>query len=144
MTNKLRGAVVGFGRMGMTHYSILKPHPKVEFVGLCEPSSFIRKNVDKYLDVKSYADFDQMLADTEPNFVIVATPTGLHADCALRSIHQGAHIFMEKPLALTANDGQQILAALDERPVINQVGYVIRFNDIFLAIRRLLPPPSGS
>ena len=129
---------MGFGRMGMTHYSILKPHPQVEFVGVCEPSSFIRRNVDKYLGVKPYADFDQMLGDTEPDFVIVATPTGLHADCALQSIRQGAHIFMEKPLALTPKDGQQILAALNERPVINQVGYVIRFNDIFLAIRRLL------
>lgn len=138
MTKRLRGSVVGFGRMGMTHYSILNSSPSVDFVSVCDPSSFIRKNVEKHLRVKAYADYDQMLVQTTPDFVIVATPTGLHAEHALHAIRHGAHIFMEKPLALTGNDGQELLAALDERSVINQVGYVVRFNDIFLAVKQLL------
>ena len=138
MTNRLRGAVVGFGRMGMTHYSILNPHPAVEFVSICDPSSFVRRNAEKQLRIKAYSDYDKLLVDSEPDFVIVATPTGLHAEQALHAIRQAKHIFMEKPLALTAGEGQQLLAALDEKPVVNQVGYVVRFNDIFLAVKGLL------
>ena len=72
MTKRLRGAVVGFGRMGMTHYSILNSSPSVDFVSVCDPSSFIRKNVEKHLRVKTYADYDRMLGETMPDFVIVA------------------------------------------------------------------------
>ena len=49
---------MGFGRMGMTHYSILNANPQVEFVSVCDPSSFIRKNVEKHLGVKTYAEYD--------------------------------------------------------------------------------------
>jgi predicted dehydrogenase len=138
MTNKLRGAIVGFGRMGMTHYSIMNSNPKLEFVAVCDPSSFIRKNVEKYLQVKTFPDHAEMFNEVEPDFVVVATPTGLHADCALNAIERGTHIFMEKPLAVSVEDGAAVLDALNGYPVINQVGYVVRFNDIFRAVKELL------
>ena len=138
MTRKLRGAVVGFGRMGMTHYSILHPDPKLEFVAACDPSSFIRKNVEKYLKIRTFEHHDEMFSELEPDFVIVATPTGLHTDCAVAAIERGTHIFMEKPLAVSVEDGRRIMDALEARPVINQVGYVVRFNDIFSNIKTLL------
>jgi predicted dehydrogenase len=124
--------------MGMTHYSILNTNPKLDFVAVCDPSSFIRKNVEKHLRVSTFDGHDEMLRETKPDFVIVATPTGLHADCALAAIEQGTHIFMEKPLAVTVDDGRAVLDALSSNPVINQVGYVVRFNDIFRAVKDLL------
>ena len=138
MTHRLRGAVVGFGRMGMTHYSILNTHPDVEFVGVCDPSSFIRKNVEKFLKVDTFETHEDMLQQAEPNFVIVASPTGQHAACAQAAIDRGTHVFMEKPLAVKIDDGRAVLDALGKKPVVNQVGYVVRFNDIFLAIKELL------
>ena len=138
MTSKLRGAVVGFGRMGMTHYSILNSNPKLEFAAVCDPSSFIRKNVEKYLQVNTFDNHDEMLREVELDFIIVATPTGLHADCALAAIDRGTHIFMEKPLSVSLEDGRAVLDALEARPVINQVGYVVRFNEIFQAVKELI------
>ena len=124
--------------MGMTHYSILNSNPKMEFVAVCDPSSFIRKNVEKFLRVNTFPGHAEMLREVEPDFVIVATPTGLHADCALAAIERGTHIFMEKPLAVTVEDGRAVLDALSSNPVNNQVGYVVRFNDIFRAVKDLL------
>ena len=124
--------------MGMTHYSILNSNPKLEFVGICDPSSFIRKNAEKYLHVESFEGHEEMLDRTSPDFVIVSTPTGLHADCAIAAINRGTHVFMEKPLSVSVDDGRAILGALAAKPVVNQVGYVVRFNDIFLAVKKLV------
>ncbi len=138
MTSPLRGAVTGFGRMGITHFSILNCHPDVEFAAICDPSSFIRNKVEKHLKIPVFSDHDTMIDESDLDFVIIATPTGTHSDCALHAIGSGVHMFMEKPLAVTPEDGQKILAALKGRSLVNQVGYVIRFNDIFLAVKRLL------
>jgi len=138
MTNPLRGAIVGFGRMGMTHYSILNNHPDVEFAAICDPSSFIRNKVEQYFGIDTYSNHQEMIRQSSPDFVMIATPTGTHMDCAVDSINSGVHMFMEKPLAVTPNDGDKILNALSENPVVNQIGYVLRFNDIFLAIKKVL------
>lgn len=138
MTSPLRGAVTGFGRMGITHFSILNCHPEVEFAAICDPTSFIRSKAEKHLGIPVFSDHAKMIDESDLDFVIIATPTGTHADCALRAIENGVHMFMEKPLAVTPSDGETILRALSERPVVNQVGYVLRFNDIFLAIKQIL------
>lgn len=138
MTSRLRGAVTGFGRMGMTHFSILNSRPDVDFVAICDPSSFLRGKVQKHLALDVFDSHEEMLRSVSPDFVIIATPTGLHVDCALSAIESGAHVFMEKPLAVTPSDGQTILDALQQRPVVNQIGYVLRFNDIILAIKALI------
>ena len=134
----LRGAIAGFGRMGMTHYSILNCHPDVEFVAICDPSSFIRNKVEQHLGIDTFGDHEEMIRGSSLDFILIATPTGTHKDCALEAISNGVHTFMEKPLAVTPDDGATILRALSENPVVNQVGYVLRFNDIFLAIKEIL------
>jgi len=138
MTSPLRGAVTGFGRMGMTHYSILNCHPEVQFVAICDPSSFIRSKAEAHLGIRVFSDHEEMLRESELDFVVIATPTGTHTDCAIHAIENGVHMFMEKPLAVTPEDGQRILDALAGKSLVNQVGYVVRFNDIFLAVKRLL------
>ena len=76
----LRGVVVGFGRMGLTHFSILNSHPDVEFVGACDSSSFVLRNVTKSLGIPTYKDYGRMIKETRPDFAIIATPTAMHAD----------------------------------------------------------------
>jgi predicted dehydrogenase len=124
--------------MGMTHYSILNCHPDVEFVAICDPSSFIRSKVEQHLGVDTYDNHEEMIDRSSPDFILISTPTGTHKDCALHSINNGIHMFMEKPLAVTPDDGDDILSALSGTQIVNQVGYVLRFNDIFLAIREIL------
>lgn len=138
MTKALRGAVVGFGRMGMTHFSILNSHPDVELVAICDPSSFIRTKVEQHLQVAAYSDHQEMIKDASLDFVLISTPTGMHKDCAVDAIDHGLHLFMEKPLSTTVADGAAILDSISQNPLVNQIGYVLRFNDIFLAVKNLL------
>ncbi|GAH61937.1 unnamed protein product, partial [marine sediment metagenome] len=76
----LKGGVIGFGRMGVTHYSILNTHPDVQFVAVCDSSKFILKNLKRYTSLKLFTDYRKMLDEVEIDFVIVATPTIYHTE----------------------------------------------------------------
>jgi predicted dehydrogenase len=131
----LKGAIIGFGRMGMTHYSTLNTHPEVEFAAVCESSGFVKKNLRRYTSLKLFSDFRRMLDESKIDFVIVATPTASHMEIATAAIEDGLHLFVEKPLTLTAAEASQLTAALSGKNLVNQVGYFLRFNEVFRAVK---------
>lgn len=134
----LRGGIVGFGRMGLTHFSILNAHPSVKVVAVCDSSSFLRGNAVRYMEVKAFRSPDKMLDEMALDFIVVATPTAAHAEMVGAAVERGVHVFVEKPFALDAQQGKTILRLLEDNPVVNQVGYVLRFNDVFLQVKKLL------
>ena len=134
----LRGGIVGLGRMGLTHFSILNTHPEVQFVAVCDSTSFTVKNIRKYMDLKTFGDYRKMFDNVDLDFVIVATPTAAHAEPVKDAIRHGLHVFVEKPLALNPQQGRQIIQMLNGKNLVNQVGYIIRFNDVFVQVKNLL------
>ena len=134
----LRGGVIGFGRMGLTHFSILNSHPEVQFVAVCDSSSFMLKNIDKYIGIETFKDYRKMIDRSGLDFVIVATPTGTHAEIVKYAIQNNLHIFVEKPFALNVRQGEELVGILKGKKIVNQIGYVIRFNDVFIQIKKLL------
>src|SRR5262249_7206996 len=93
---------------------------------------------DKHADVAVFEDYTKMLADVDLDFVVVATPTGKHADVAASALARGLHVFVEKPLTLGSTGGERLVEAASRAVVVNQVGYVIRFNDVMMQVKRLL------
>ena len=134
----LKGAVIGLGRMGLTHFSILNTHPKVELVAVCDSSGFILKNAAKYMGVQTFREPEKMVEKVPLDFLVIATPTAHHADLVRLGIDKGLHVFVEKPFVLKAEQGQEILRLLQGRALVNQVGYVLRFSDIFMQVKKLL------
>lgn len=134
----LRGAVIGFGRMGLTHYSILNNHPDVQFVSVSDPSSFLRKNINKHMGLESFEDGAKMIDKMDLDFVIIAAPTAYHFDAIKQSTKNDVHMFVEKPFTLNPDQGRDVIGMLDGKPLVNQVGYVIRFSDVFMKVKELL------
>lgn len=134
----LRGGVIGFGRMGLTHYSILNNHPEVEFVAVCDSSAFMLRNLRKHLSVETFGDYRKMIDEMDLDFVIIATPTKYHAEAMKYAIENDTHIFVEKPFTLNPQEGREIMGLLKGKKLVNQVGYVIRFSDVFLKVKELL------
>lgn len=134
----VKGAVVGFGRMGLTHFSILNNHPEVRFVAVCDSSAFILKNISRYIKLETFSDYKRMFDNLDLDFVIIATPPAAHAETIKDAIEHDLNVFVEKPFVLSSQQGQQIVNMLNGRKIVNQVGYVIRFNDVFMQVKRLL------
>jgi predicted dehydrogenase len=134
----LRGAIIGLGRMGLTHFSILNNHPEVQFVALCDSSSFILKNVGKYTGIETFKDYCQAIDRSDLDFVIVATPTGMHAEVVRYALQNNLHVFVEKPFSLNVQQSQELVEMVRGKKIINQVGYVIRFSDVFRQVKKLV------
>ncbi|MAG56495.1 MAG: oxidoreductase [Planctomycetes bacterium] len=134
----LKGGIVGFGRMGVTHYAILNTHPDVRINTVCDTSGFITSNLKRYSDVAIHDSYESMLEREELDFVVVCTPPDSHAAVAVDAAQRGLHVFMEKPFTLSLADGRRACEAAQTAGIVNQVGYFLRFNDVFREVKTLL------
>jgi predicted dehydrogenase len=134
----IKGAVIGFGRMGITHFSILNTHPAVSMVGVCDPSSFVVRAFERHTSVRGFTDSRRLFDSAALDFVVIATPTSSHHELVKQALARGVHVFVEKPLTLHGLDSQQIVEDSGRSGLVNQVGYVNRFNEVFLAAKELL------
>jgi predicted dehydrogenase len=69
---------------------------------------------------------------------VVTTPTASHAELIRAALMRNLHVFVEKPFALTPEAGDSVLGMLDGKPIVHQVGYALRFNDVYRQVKRLL------
>ena len=94
--------------------------------------------LDKYLDVKIYSDYQEMLNNCNLDFVVISTPADSHSEIIKAALEKGLHIFCEKPFILDIHEGKKILDELQSQQIVNQIGYVNRFNSVFMQIKQLL------
>lgn len=134
----LNAGFIGFGRMGITHFSILNSHPKVRIKAICDKSSTMMSIVQKYLDIETYSDYKKMLDSVELDFVVISTPSDSHTEVINAAIERDLHVFVEKPFSLDSQQGRSTLELLAPKRLVNQVGYVNRFNEVFVAVKNLL------
>ncbi|KQZ23389.1 Gfo/Idh/MocA family protein [Microbacterium sp. Root553] len=131
-------AVVGLGKMGLSHLSMIKAHPDVNLVGVCDATGYLLDILAKYTGVKTYKDLDKMLDEARPQAVIIATPTHLHAGMIRNALQRGIHVFCEKPLVIDPADSIELSALAEQKGLVTQVGYHNRFVGAFMEVKRLL------
>lgn len=131
-------AVVGVGKMGLSHLSMLRAHPNVELVGVCDSIKYVLDILEKYTGIKTYTDYETMLAQSGAETVVIATPTATHFPMAEKAIRMGLNVFCEKPLTLSVEQSQQLAALAAEYGVVTQVGYHNRFVGAFTEVKALL------
>ena len=134
----LRAGFIGFGRMGVTHFSILNTHPSVKIVAVSDQSTTMLNILKKYVDIETFSDYRKMIDAANLDFVVISTPTDSHTEIIRAAIDNDLHVFSEKPFALTANEGHETLTHLDKKSLVNQVGYVNRFNEVFMEVKKIL------
>jgi predicted dehydrogenase len=83
-----------------------------------------------------------MLAGGDVNVVFVCTPTKFHADVVAAAAAAGAHIFCEKPLAMSVAEAETMMATVRRAGVKAQIGLVLRFSSIYTVMRDLLQDPA--
>ena len=132
----LKAGFIGFGRMGITHFSILNSHPSVDIVAVCDASKTMLNILKKYVDVTVFTNYEKMLDEKDLDFLVISTPADSHADIVKAGIIRGLHIFVEKPFTLVPAQGNEILELIKASKLVNQVGYVGRFHDVFLEVKR--------
>jgi len=135
----IKTAIIGLGKMGLSHVAILGGHADVELTAVCDTSSMVLNAFNRYRpDIKIYEDFQKMYNSEELDAVVIATPTKLHHMMAKPAIEKGIHIFCEKPFSLTLEQGEEMTSLVEKHKVINQVGYHNHFIGTFREMKRLI------
>jgi predicted dehydrogenase len=131
-------AVVGLGKMGLSHLAMVKAHPEVELAAVCDSSGYVLGVLRKYTGVATYSDYEAMLRELELDAVLIATPSRTHAGMVQSALERGLHVFCEKPFTLSARDADELSSLARQRGVVTQVGYHNRFVGAFAEVKRLL------
>src|SRR4028119_148140 len=130
--------LIGAGKMGISHLSILGAHPEVEVVGVSDTSKMVIDVFKKYSAFPCFFDYEEMLSKARPDAVFVAVPTKYHASMVKKVLLSGSHVFAEKPLCLTPEEGGELVQIATSKNLINQVGYHNKFLGTFKEVKRLI------
>jgi scyllo-inositol 2-dehydrogenase (NADP+) len=134
----LRAAIIGLGKMGLSHQSMVNVHPQLKLTSVCDASGYVLDVLSKYTGVKTYTDYKRMLAEEQLDCVFVATPSRYHAEIVAAALDHNLHVFCEKPFALDPETGYRLAETAERKKLVNQVGYHYRFVATFNETKRLL------
>jgi len=137
MKSPLRICLVGAGRAGKVHANtIVNFLPSAHLVAIVEAVGETRQQVGDSFGVAPEARFDLLepaLQSVDFDAVVITTPTFSHASLAVKAASAGKHIFLEKPMALSLVECDQIIHAVQQTGVLLQIGFMRRFDPEFTA-----------
>src|SRR5256886_7090893 len=133
----LRVGVIGAGVMGSNHARVFAGLPNITLVGIVDPLPAHRTRATDLTSCRTFARLDELIAE-DVDAVTVAAPTHLHHEIARACIARGIHILVEKPVASTVEEGQDIVDAARRTGVTLMVGHVERFNPAVAAIKQAI------
>ena len=136
----LKLGIFRVGHLGKFHLNNWKQIPDVEIVGFFDPNNEHAKAVEAEYGIKRYMDEEALMKASD--MIDVVTPTHLHFPVCEMAIKMGKHVFVEKPMANTIEEGKAIVEMVKESGVKLQVGHVERFNPAFTALKDITLNPS--
>ncbi len=113
-SQKLRVACIGVGGISGAHMAEYAKMDDVEIVAMADPIAKVMSSKAEQFKVpaeKCYTDCNKMLAEVKPDAVSVCSPNGAHADNVIAALKAGAHVIVEKPMAMNAKQAQQMIDA---------------------------------
>ena len=130
----VRIGVIGAGALGFHHTRILRDVPGAALVGFHDANPERAATVSRELGVPSFASLDALLDAVDA--VSIAVPTPAHHRVASPALERGLHVLVEKPIAVTLDEADDLLAIAKRTGAVLQIGHVERFNR---AVRAALP-----
>ena len=139
MTARLPVGVIGVGALGQHHARHLAGFSDVRFAGVYDVDPARAKKIAGELGTVAFGDMDELLGRVEA--VTVAVPTPAHAEVGIRALKRGVPVLMEKPLAATLVEADDLIAEARRRQVQLQVGHIERYNRAIRAAEGYLDGP---
>lgn len=146
-------AMLGLGFMGSTHLKALRQIPQLTLAAIASNDerarsgdlSAIQGNLGgpgerfDFSGVRQYAEALDAIADPDIDAVDICLPTFMHSEVALAALRAGKHVLLEKPMALTAEAADELVAVAAEHKRVLMVAQVLRFFPMYQALRNALP-----
>lgn len=130
----LRTAVIGVGHLGRIHARIYTELADIELVGVCDTRPEVAREVGERLGVAHTSDPGEFVDAVDAVSIVV--PTAHHLEAARPFLEHGVHCLVEKPIATTLEQADEMIALAARHGALLQVGHVERFNPAVAAIAR--------
>ncbi len=129
--------LVGVGKWGRNHLETLVRLLPERSLGLYEPDGKAKaKALKKAPAAHVYDTYDAILNDDSVAAVVIATPANLHFPLALEAVRYGKHVFVEKPLAMKAEEGASLLEEADFKGVTLAVGHILLYDEAYIKLKQ--------
>ncbi len=143
MPDPIRVAFIGCGSIMVgRHLRLMLQHDDATLVAFTDPVAAARtraRAADPTLaEVPTFADHARMLADVQPEAVVIGTPHSLHHRHIIDSLHAGAHVLVEKPMVNTVAEAEEVIATRDATGKVVAIAYQRHGEATFRQIRQLI------
>lgn len=135
----LRTAVIGVGYLGNFHAQKYALLPQVELVGVADNDSKRGGEIAQALNTQFFVDYRDLIGKVDAVSVVV--PTQFHYAVARDFLAAGVHVLIEKPITVTIEEADQLIALAEQQGVVFQVGHLERFNPVLVALEGVLVEP---
>ena len=139
----MKYALIGCGRIAVNHIKAALNN-KLEIVAVCDvlpekmETLLAKYELQDDKTIKRYTDYKEMITNEKPELVSIATESGIHAEIALFCIDQGVNVIIEKPMAMSMEDADKIIAAAEAKNVKVSACHQNRFNVAIQELRKAL------
>jgi UDP-N-acetylglucosamine 3-dehydrogenase len=124
--------------MGWNHARVYRELGGANLVAVADANTRAAKRCADAYGVACYSDYRQLLETVRPDAVSVAVPTAAHFEVVLDALAKGCHVLVEKPIAGTVEQAEQIVEEARRRGLLLTVGHIERFNPAVLDLKRRL------
>ena len=132
---KVKVGIIGTGNMGKNHVRLVREMVNCfDFVGVYDPD----KERIKDLGLENYAFTSEEELIEASEAVIIAAPSSLHKTIAIKVADKDKHLLVEKPIALSVSDAEEIITAFEDKNKVLMVGQVERFNPVILELEKII------
>ncbi len=136
---KIRFGIVGCGRISANHFDAITQHSDdAEITAVCDIAPGALERAQARTGAAGFNSLHALLAGSDCDVVVLATPSGIHAMQAIESAKAGRHVITEKPMATRWNDGRQMVRACDDAGVYLFVVKQNRRNATLQMLRRAI------
>lgn len=136
---KLRTAVVGVGYLGKFHAQKYATLPAAQLVAVCDSHFESASQIAKQLNVNPMSDYRGLTGLVDA--VSIVTPTPSHHQIAKFFLEQGIHVLLEKPIAVTLAEADDLIQTARRRHAVLQIGHIERFNNVIQAVTPMIVNP---
>ena len=129
----LKIGVFGTGHLGKFHLNNWKEIPGTELIGFFDPNNETAEAISEQYQLKRFLNEDDLIDACDA--IDVVAPTDAHFNICKKAIRKTKRVFVEKPLANTMQEAEELVKLVKESRIKLQVGHVERFNPAFLAVK---------
>ena len=130
--------VIGVGAMGENHVRVYHKMDEANLIAVSDVSERALKKIERKYGAKGYTEYSELLENPDIEVVSVCVPTTFHHAVVMEAIKNKKHVLVEKPIAFTLNEAEEMIAAAKEAGVILATGHVERFNPAVQKAKELI------